>query len=93
MLERLKRWLDKRRANRNNEVWVEIVGYATNEKGQVEIQLDWNNAFIEYLVENGFERKDEYIMVQTWLMGLNAKLIQSIQNNAEKEWTPGKEFE
>jgi len=50
----------------SDKPWVNIVGDAVGEEG-LQISLDWNDAFIEYLKANGIVGKDETQIVQYWL--------------------------
>lgn len=50
----------------SDKPWVTVVGDAVGEEG-LQVSLDWNDAFIEYLKANGIEGKDDTQIVQYWL--------------------------
>lgn len=52
------------------EPWVEVIGEKIDSDGRIELQLDWNAAFIKYLKLNGFRGQTDEILVQTWLAAL-----------------------
>lgn len=62
---------EEREAKRNSlEPWVEVMSDKVDEDGRIEIQLDWNDAFIHYLRMNGFRGANEEVLVHTWLAAL-----------------------
>lgn len=78
--ERQRIVTEEREKKRNSpEPWVEVMSDKIDEDGRIEIQLDWNDAFIHYLRMNGFRGANEEVLVQSWLAAL------------EKE-TTGEEF-
>lgn len=52
------------------EPWVEVIGEKIDEDGRIELQLDWNAAFVKYLRLNGFRGATDDVLVQTWLAAL-----------------------
>lgn len=64
--------IDNERQKRldSDEPWVEIVGENIQE-GRIELQLEWNNAFIKYLRSHGFTGKTEEQLVHQWLAHLD----------------------
>lgn len=52
------------------EPWVEVVGEKIDEDGRIELQLDWNAAFVKYLRLNGFRGATDDVLVQSWLAAL-----------------------
>ena len=52
------------------EPWVEVVGEKIDEDGRIELQLDWNAAFVKYLRLNGFRGATDDVLVQAWLAAL-----------------------
>lgn len=49
----------------SSEPWVDILFWVETENG-VKYQLDWNNAFIKHLENNGIKGVDEETTVQKW---------------------------
>lgn len=46
--------------------WVDIIGWVRTDEG-VKIELEWNNAFVDYLRGNGIKGTDEDQIVQKWV--------------------------
>lgn len=67
-------------ARRNSkEPWVEIKSAEFNEVKGIQIELDWNEAFVYYLKDNGVKAKTDEGIVQKWLMMLYADLIDKFE--------------
>ena len=66
---------------RENEPWVDINGIVEDPKHGIKVDLDWNDAFIEYLRDNGITGVDEEIIVQKWITMLYRDLMEQGQNN------------
>lgn len=73
-LVRLKEEADRAKRE-GKEPWVEIKSADHNEVRGIQIELDWNPAFIQYLKENGITGRDEETAVQKWLAFLYQDLI------------------
>lgn len=67
-----KRVVEEERDKKRNspEPWVEVVGENIDSEGRIELQLDWNIAFVKYLRQNGFRGATDDILVQQWLAAL-----------------------
>lgn len=65
----LEKERDEKRASK--EPWVEVVGEKMDKEGMIELQLDWNTAFIHYLKQHGFRGQTDDIIVQQWLISLD----------------------
>lgn len=62
---------------RNSPIpWVEVIGESIDPIKGIEIKLDWNDAFIQYLKDNGISGKDEDVAIQKWLAMLYQDLIE-----------------
>lgn len=46
--------------------WVDIVGWVHTDQG-VKVELEWNDAFVDYLRSNGISGTDEEQVVQKWV--------------------------
>jgi hypothetical protein len=82
---------DKKQAEineRNNEPWVDIKGIVEDPKHGIRVDLDWNEAFVEYLRENGITGVDEEVVVQKWITMLYRDLIEQNQqaDGAQREF-------
>lgn len=84
--EKQKKYDDKRNSP---EPWVEVIGESIDPIKGIEIRLDWNEAFIQYLKENGITGSDEDVAVQKWLAFLYADLMEKIEqkivDNSDKK--------
>ena len=72
--ERIKREEDLKareqylsRMKSSPEPWMELVAISANEKGQIKIELDWNDAFVKQLRENGFVGPDDETVMQRYV--------------------------
>jgi len=66
------------------EPWVELVNGDIDPDNGIQIKLDWNDAFIVYLRQNGFTGDNEDVLVQKWLIGLNMSIVDGkLQENFE----------
>lgn len=86
-LFRSKKAEDELRRN-GKEPWVEIKSADYSEVKGIQIELDWNDAFIQYLKDNGMKGRDDEIIVQKWLAFLYQDLIEKLEqklvNNSDK---------
>lgn len=75
----------ERDAIQNSDVpWVEVLGNGSTEiddRGFVQLKLDWNPAFIRYLNENGIKEKTDELSVQKWISSLNHQTIMNDDGN------------
>lgn len=46
--------------------WVDIMGWVQTDKG-VKVELEWNDAFVDYLRANGVTGSDDDQVVQKWV--------------------------
>lgn len=84
--DKQKKYDDKRNSP---EPWVEVIGESIDEIKGIIINLDWNDAFIQYLKENGISAQDEDAAVQKWLALMYQDLVEKfdsrvIENNSKK---------
>jgi hypothetical protein len=80
--ERQKQYDDKRNSK---DPWVEVVGESIDPIQGIEIRLDWNPAFVQYLKDNGIDGKDEDVIVQHWLALLYQDLFQKLDQKVIDE--------
>lgn len=59
--------------------WVEIKGDDIDPVKGIQIKLDWNEAFIQYLKDNGLSGKDEDMIVQKWLAMLYVDVLDKLE--------------
>ena len=66
------------------EPWVDLQGYTETKQG-LKITLDWNDAFIDHLREEGMTGLNEDEIVHRWL----AMLMQNVATETENNTTKG----
>lgn len=62
------------------EPWVEIYSESFDPTKGIKLELDWNDAFIQYLRDNGITGIDEDTIVQKWLAVISLDLSQQLEN-------------
>lgn len=60
--------------------WVEIEGWVETSEG-ARIELEWNNAFVDYLREQGISGADDDQVVQKWVTHLMYDLTQRMSED------------
>lgn len=76
-------------AKRNSvEPWIEIKNDSIDPIKGIQLTLDWNDAFIQYLKDNGIKGRDDETIVQKWLAMLYEQLIDKFEENIIEENTP-----
>lgn len=78
---RLKEETDRLKRE-GKEPWVEIKSADHSEVKGIQIELDWNDAFIQYLKDNGITGRDEETVVQKWIAFLYQDLIDRLEKKA-----------
>lgn len=74
----------------SNEPWVEFVGNVRDTKLGQRLEMNWNNAFIEFLREIGIAGTDEDELVQKYITALLFDMEQ--RNKENKEDKDGGEY-
>jgi len=69
---------DEARRN-SNEPWVEIKSAEVSDTRGIQIELDWNDAFVQYLRDNGIVARDDEGVVQKWLLSLYKNLMDRLE--------------
>lgn len=70
-------------ARRNStEPWVEIKSERIDPIKGLQLELDWNEAFIQHLKESGLQGRDEDTIVQKWLALLTHKLVEGLEQQS-----------
>ena len=73
---------------KDQEPWVDIKGAVEDPQHGIKMELDWNDAFVEFLRDNGIQGTDDEVVVQKWITLLYRDLIE--QNS---EQTRGESYE
>lgn len=76
----------------SDEPWVQILGTDPDDENGVKIELDWNQAFVDYLRDNGIKGTDEEEVVQRWLTLLLQEMSEE-QQSSDVIPGDGSEFE
>jgi hypothetical protein len=66
---------DRRKRYDSNEPFVEIISQTFTEENGVQLRLDWNKPFIEYLRKNGVTGPTDEAIVDNWLVSLSRERI------------------
>ena len=63
---------EKLEADKKGEPWVKVLdlNLSPDDPSKGFIELDWNNDFVRYLRENGYEDEKDEKVVDEWLMDL-----------------------
>lgn len=78
----------------SKEPWVEIKSDAIDDVKGIQIELDWNPAFVMYLRENGISAKEDEAVVQKWLALLYKDLTERLEDqHIEEGLDPHDSFE
>lgn len=80
--KKAKRKLKKVAVPKVEAPYVEIVGSDVDPRKGIQISLDWNDAFIDYLRKNGFTGTSEEAVVQLWITHLYKNMTETM---AEKK--------
>lgn len=80
-LEVLKAREAEEEAKRNGtEPWVVVRSAHTDPVKGIQIELDWNEAFVQYLRESGINGRDDETVVQKWLAFLYEDLVNRLED-------------
>ncbi len=70
---------------KNDEPYVRIVGDKIDkDRGGIELSLDWNDEFVEYLRSQGYHGSEDELVIQKWLHSLYTDMESRL-----KERNPG----
>lgn len=64
---------------------VEIKGIVVDSEKGIKITLDWNDAFIKHLRDNGFDGADDDAVVQKYIAILAKQVADDMENSGEYE--------
>jgi hypothetical protein len=77
-------FVDKMKASA--DPWVDIQGWVETDQG-VRVELDWNNAFVQHLKDQGVSGADDDQIVQQWvvllLRDMTEKLVEDTPESSE----------
>ena len=85
-LEAIRTERESDASKKNSDVpWVDVHSAEFDPARGVQIDLDWNPAFIVYLKENGLKGKTEEIIIQKWLAFLYEDLVAKLEDETVEE--------
>jgi hypothetical protein len=70
----------------SSEPWVDIVGIAEDPEKGIRIELDWNNAFVKHLRENGYKGADDETVVQRYVAVLARSVAEDMEDGDQNEY-------
>lgn len=70
----------------SSEPWVVVKGMVEDPKEGVKIELDWNDAFIEYLKQNGITGVDEDTIIQKYITLMMQDVAESMSEGQSSEY-------
>lgn len=89
LTEKNQQLLDEKLANADKpdpktstEPWVEIKSSSVDPVKGLMIELDWNDAFVQYLKDNGLQGRDDETIVQKWVALLYENLVNGLEEQA-----------
>jgi hypothetical protein len=73
--ERFVRWFERRKYKHSSEPWISIIGDVEDAKKGLKLDMDWNDAFIQYLRQNGIIGISDEEVVARWITTLHSQLL------------------
>lgn len=73
--ERLVCWYERRKFKNSTEPWVSIIGDVEDASKGLKLDMDWNEAFIQYLRKNGIVGIKDEEVVARWITTLHSQLL------------------
>lgn len=71
----------------DEEPWVDVKGVLNQDDGQIQLQLDWNDAFVEQLRKQGFTGSSEEQIVQKYVAVMHQHLLTDFKEGDVNEFT------
>lgn len=73
------------RMKKTDEPWVDVVGWSETEQG-VKVELEWNDAFVDYLRAQGVAGADDDQVVQKWVTLLLRDMADQMEERYSGEY-------
>lgn len=70
----------------SNEPWVEVIGIEPTEQG-IRTELDWNDAFIDYLKSQGIAGVDDGQVIQHYVTMLLRDMVEEMVEDEDSNYT------
>lgn len=67
------------------EPWVEIKGIVQDPARGIKIELDWNDAFVKYLRQNGYTGADDDTVIQRYIAVLSKQVADDMAEDMVNE--------
>ncbi len=69
----------------SKDPWVEVIGIEEDAEHGLKLQLEWNDAFIAHLRDNGITGLDEDQMVQHWVALMSSSVAEQMSDSTPQE--------
>lgn len=69
----------------SSEPWVDVVGWTETDQG-VKVELEWNDAFVDYLRASGVSGADDEQIVQKWVTLLLRDMADQMEERFNTEY-------
>jgi hypothetical protein len=73
--QRIVRWQERRKFKDSSEPWISIIGDVEDTAKGLKLDMDWNDAFIQYLRKSGVVGIKDEEVVGRWITTLHSQLI------------------
>lgn len=70
----------------SDEPWVDIKAIVHDPEKGVKIELDWNDAFVIYLKQNGYTGVNDESIIQKYIITLTRDIVESMDGEKESEF-------
>lgn len=70
----------------SKEPWVQVIGEHVDPKQGIRIELDWNDAFVDYLKRSGYTGTSDEAIVQKWLAHLYQHLMEKMNPTQQSKF-------
>lgn len=69
-----------RQRREGSDPWVEVTSADYSAAKGIQVNLDWNEAFVKYLRDNGFDGDNDEVVVQKWLLLLYRDMAMNMED-------------
>lgn len=70
----------------SDEPWVDVKGIVQDPTKGIKVELDWNDAFIDYLKQNGFSGADDEQIVQKYIALIYKQMVETMDEESVSEY-------
>jgi len=76
----------EKKLRESSDPWVDIKAIVHDPEKGVQIELDWNEAFIEYLKANNYTGVDEEAIIQKYLAVLTQNIVEDMDEKKASDY-------